>query len=315
MLESRDQTNVHVNGDGTAVNGVRDFTGMDDQTKPRTLALVVAFIGEQLELHRSKHLALAGAKAERMPPLFIGVQGPQGCGTRFPLFSSLYLMLRLFSRRDLETGKSYICELLPTILASKFDPLFDSPNRPLSVVSLSLDDIYLPHTGLITVAEKYASNRMLQGRGPPGTHDLDLGTKVLRQLSQINAVDSQSVDLPIFDKSLFNGRGDRIEAVKRVEGPVDIVLFEGWMLGFTALPPALLHSLYTSATRDPKAFARENLDYDVPFFIEHEEKDWDVINTCLADDRYNEMWSRLNAFIQLRPGEMGFTWEWRLEVL
>lgn len=73
-----------------------------------TLATVVAFIGEQLELHRLKHVSRVATRERRedatieegldslvdrreearkqerrrreVPPLFIGVQGPQGCG-------------------------------------------------------------------------------------------------------------------------------------------------------------------------------------------------------------------------------------------
>jgi len=42
--------------------------------------------------------------------------------------------------------------------------------------------------------------------------------------------------IPRYDKSAFGGRGDRMEESKwlRVEGPLDLILFEGWMLGFRA---------------------------------------------------------------------------------
>jgi len=41
-----------------------------------------------------------------------------------------------------------------------------------------------------------------------------------------------------YDKSAFAGRGDRAPESQWpvIEGPVDIVLFEGWMSGFSALP-------------------------------------------------------------------------------
>jgi hypothetical protein len=41
-----------------------------------------------------------------------------------------------------------------------------------------------------------------------------------------------------YDKSLNEGRGDRADPSTwpKVNGPVDIVLFEGWMSGFSPLP-------------------------------------------------------------------------------
>ncbi len=44
--------------------------------------------------------------------------------------------------------------------------------------------------------------------------------------------------VPRYDKSCHGGRGDRApeSAWPVVKGPLDIVLFEGWMLGFTPVP-------------------------------------------------------------------------------
>jgi D-glycerate 3-kinase len=41
--------------------------------------------------------------------------------------------------------------------------------------------------------------------------------------------------IPRYDKSKFNGCGDRAEISEwtKVEEPVDLVIVEGWMLGFT----------------------------------------------------------------------------------
>ena len=43
-----------------------------------------------------------------------------------------------------------------------------------------------------------------------------------------------SVMIPRYDKSAFGGKGDRMEADQwmAVDGPLDVILFEGWMLGF-----------------------------------------------------------------------------------
>ncbi|CAI7811161.1 unnamed protein product, partial [Closterium sp. NIES-54] len=52
--------------------------------------------------------------------------------------------------------------------------------------------------------------------------------------------------------SAFSGRGDRSPEAgwAAVEGPVDVVLFEGWMLGFHALPA------HKAAAIDPQVCTR-----------------------------------------------------------
>ena len=44
--------------------------------------------------------------------------------------------------------------------------------------------------------------------------------------------------LPRSDKSAYGGWGDRASVAQwpSVQGPPDVVLFEGWMLGFAVLP-------------------------------------------------------------------------------
>lgn len=69
-----------------------------------------------------------------------------------------------------------------------------------------------------------------------GSHDLALGTQVLHELRTLTQP-SASAAVPRYDKSAFQGLGDRApqEVWPRVEGPLDLVLFEGWMLGFRPL--------------------------------------------------------------------------------
>lgn len=148
--------------------------------------------------HLSKHRQLTGTRP--IPPLFVGVQGPQG------------------------SGKSYLSNRLQQVLSS--------PPHSLSVVVLSIDDLYLPHDDLVALAKAHPENRLLKGRGQPGTHDVALGTRILHELSKINEEGSAEVHLPIFEKSLHGGEGDRVHETVAVRGPVDVVVMEGWCLGF-----------------------------------------------------------------------------------
>src|SRR5690606_8254043 len=64
-------------------------------------------------------------------------------------------------------------------------------------------------------------------RGPPGTHDIGLGCRLLDALFLPG-----DVLLPRFDKAT----DDRLPASswRRVHAPVDVVIFEGWCLGAQA---------------------------------------------------------------------------------
>jgi D-glycerate 3-kinase len=79
-------------------------------------------------------------------------------------------------------------------------------------------------------------NALLQYRGNAGSHDLGLGTATLEALVAATSPDT-AVAVPRYDKSQNAGRGDRApqDAWPQVKGPVDVVLFEGWMLGFAPI--------------------------------------------------------------------------------
>lgn len=96
----------------------------------------------------------------------------------------------------------------------------------------SLPDLYLPRAQLDDIARAHATNALLQGRGQPGTHDLALGTRLLTTLRALHRGEPASVELPVFEKSCYEGLGDRLSEARIVQAPIDIVLFEGWCLGF-----------------------------------------------------------------------------------
>lgn len=84
--------------------------------------------------------------------------------------------------------------------------------------------------------QAHPENPLLQVRGQAGTHDIDLAHETLEQLKSAKS-DSSEVGLVRYDKSSHEGRGDRAPASRwqQVKGKVDVVLFEGWMLGFKPL--------------------------------------------------------------------------------
>lgn len=136
------------------------------------------------------------------PPLFVAVQGPQG------------------------SGKTFLTSVLRDLLSAE--------PHSLSVVVLSIDDLYLRHDELVALAKAHPDNKLLHGRGQPGTHDVQLGVDILMALQNINTsgTEERSIEIPSFDKSLFGGEGDRAERGTLVKGPVDVVALEGWCVGF-----------------------------------------------------------------------------------
>lgn len=87
------------------------------------------------------------------------------------------------------------------------------------------------------LAAAHPSNSLLRVRGNAGTHDLALGLRTIRSL-KYGVEQTSSFRIPRYDKSARGGRGDRVPEEQWSTVPVmpEVVLLEGWMLGFEALP-------------------------------------------------------------------------------
>jgi D-glycerate 3-kinase len=101
-------------------------------------------------------------------------------------------------------------------------------------LAISIDDFYLTHAEQRALAAAHPSNPYLEHRGYPGTHDVELGTAVLRTLGK----STDPVEIPRYDKSAHGGRGDRAprDRWSTARRPLDLVVLEGWMLGFVPVP-------------------------------------------------------------------------------
>ena len=199
------------------------------------------------------------------------------------------------------SGKTTVTTALLSLLAS-------SPHS-LRVAAFSLDDLYLPHDGLVAVRNSNPQNRLLAGRGLPGTHDIALGHKILSELRDLNARtnNARTVQLPIFDKSLFAGEGDRSPETIAVPAPVDIVLFEGWSVGFCPLSDEALEERYTRAV----ATRTDNVS-DGPAFLGHPLDDLRTVNSLLRDTA-EQLWGFFTVFIQLELASLSQIYHWRLQ--
>jgi len=150
-------------------------------------------------------------------------------------------------------------------------------------LSLSLDDLYKTHHDR---QQLYQNDPRLIWRGPPGTHEVDLGLAVLDQLRQPSG---QAIAIPRFDKSLHNGSGDRI--APELVSNIDIVLFEGWFVGARPIDPMRFETAPAPiVTAGDRTFARD-------------------MNTNLHT--YLPLWERLDRLMVLYPVDYRYSKQWR----
>ena len=191
-------------------------------------------------------------KRSSSSPLCVGLSAPQGCGK--------------------------------TTLVTAFEELFETEG--LSCVSMSLDDFYLTRSDQVDLAETHAENDLLQVRGNAGTHDVDLAMRLIRGVKTPASSDTPVVRVPCYDKTAFEGKGDRHDESKWCSydpGKVDVVLYEGWMQGFTAVedPPSTIHA-------------------GLP-----------IVNDFLKG--YSEMWSLMDIWLVIQVKELDCIYKWRLQ--
>ncbi|SCU79156.1 LAFA_0B01134g1_1 [Lachancea sp. 'fantastica'] len=179
-------------------------------TSTATVAQVAAqFALGRFETHVSDSRTIVNGTRK---PLIVYISGPQG------------------------SGKTFSSEGVKQILHE---------TRPeLKSIVVSIDDFYLTHSDQQTLAKRYPENAMLQGRGLPGTHDMQLLKTFMSRLYDNTGL----TRIPAYDKSRFAGEGDRIESSKEVQLPVDIVIMEGWFLGFESLSQEKLTCMCNKAS-------------------------------------------------------------------
>ncbi len=90
-------------------------------------------------------------------------------------------------------------------------------------IHLSIDDHYITHKQLNTLRQK--DPRYIR-RGV--THDIPLAIKNLTDLKTMT--DGMDVSMPIYDKGVEGGDGDRVD-FKTINKKCDFIFYDGWMLG------------------------------------------------------------------------------------
>ena len=138
-------------------------------------------------------------------------------GLALPLFSQAYKTYSDFSERKI-LGISALPGTGKTTLGKWLEAMSLKFNFKIAVISI--DDFYLP-SDQMKIAIK--NNPWNVSRGFPGSHSVQLMHEKLLTWKK-----NGELNVPVFDKSLRNGLGDRSHW--RSDNP-DLLIIEGWFLG------------------------------------------------------------------------------------
>lgn len=198
-----------------------------------------------------------------------------------------------------------------TLVSRLCASLRDTGYRPISV---SLDDFYLPASELVAAAQHEPYNKLLKQRGQPGTHDVRLANETFEKLRRINEPGGEhTVLIPSYDKGAHNGRGDRRprEEWTRVEAQVDVVVFEGWCVGFEPSTQEHISELVGKGTKAVSS-ARQPIGPEV--LLQHHISHLFSANDHLAEycDGFMNPQS-FDAVVHLDTEDLHNVYAWRLE--
>ncbi|TFB03677.1 putative kinase [Trichoderma ghanense] len=239
--------------------------------------ICIPFILNRLKLHHQQHQQQQQTSPDDNhpspppPPLIIGLNGLQG------------------------VGKSTLVAPLAEALASQGVP----------TLVCSIDDFYLTHEEQVKLARENPDNALWQVRGEPGTHDITLLKSVLSSL-----LSHAPTSIPQYDKALFAGQGDRLpphlwkpintnlsNPSTSTSKPLQVIILEGWCIGFRPLPPPLLFQKYASPSRTLQNHRLEHL-----LAINEKLREYDEVINSLLD-----------ALIHIDAEDTEYVYEWRLE--
>ncbi len=157
--------------------------------------------------------------------------------------------------------------------------------RGFRTAILSLDGLYLTATDRATLGATV--HPLLRTRGVPGTHDIALAHRMVDALGRPGIV-----QLPRFDKAADDRAADTLP----VEGPVDLILFEGWCVGTMPEAPDALAAPVNSLERnkDPDGRWRR------------------FVNMSLAGT-YRTLFDRIDRLILLAAPSFDIVHRWRTQ--
>ncbi len=161
------------------------------------------------------------------------------------------------------------------------------------VQSFSIDDFYKTWKERKKLQEKYPDNPFYQiSRGLPGTHRVKLLLETLRK-----AKAGKDFEIPLFDKSLYGGKGDVLKKTRKIKGRQDFILFEGWCVGI----PSVSSEKFWSICNKNKINIQK---------LDHKRKHHKVVLKFVKE--YQPIWKLLDYMVMLKADSPEVHKKWRL---
>jgi D-glycerate 3-kinase len=171
------------------------------------------------------------------------------------------------------TAAAALCELLS--------------EQGLPTAAVSIDDFYLPRAQRTELSRTV--HPLLQTRGVPGTHDVELALATIESLAERGAT-----AVPVFDKAIDDRRPR--QQWRELQGPLRVVILEGWCVGAIAQSPAQVTTAINELERqeDQRGIWRRH------------------VNETLAT-RYRPLFDRLSPLVLLAAPSFEVVHGWRTE--
>lgn len=195
-------------------------------------------------------------------------------------------------------------------------------------IEISLDDFYQTQLERQALRKSSPENGLLRVRGQPGTHDTALAAWFFSQLSSDPfGTPTAEILLPAFDKSLFDGGGDRLpqsewRAFSR-DPPIDVIVFEGWCLGFQPLAGYEVERKWLRAKEMQTAFDSEistsqsqliEARFSTTTLADHRLEDLLLVNKCLTEYCQRFMGPQhFDFLVHLDTLDLVNVYTWRME--
>jgi len=180
-----------------------------------------------------------------------------------------------------------------------------SQDYGLHTITVSLDDFYKTHDELVAQRDRDPDNKLYRTRGQPGTHDEQLAQKFFGSLKEYTG--EGDLKIPSFDKSKYNGEGDRAPESEwpTISQKPDVVVFEGWCVGFQPVAQTFIEERYSLA-KAGKLTVNTPANHQLPHLFE--------VNDNLK--RYCDAFmgpQHFDFFIHIDTDDLRNVYTWRLQ--
>ncbi len=175
-------------------------------------------------------------------------------------------------------GKSTITEILKFILKKKYK---------LNLCVFSIDDFYKTKKERKLLSKKI--HPLFLTRGVPGTHDLNLMIKTIKQLKKKKF---KTVFIPRFNKSIDDRH--RRSKWQKIKNQPDVIIFEGWCVGAK-------HQTNTELKK-PLNLIEKKYDPDCK---------WRKTVNNLLKNQYKKLFNKIDRLVYLQVPNFSHILKWR----